>query len=299
MPTGVSRPAVIRVCAALIALLMTAAGCTPLSFPPLTAGPRPIPEPMGGPRNLVADLAPIMPDRDVVTVPPGVDGCDPAGARVIRGAFPEGVLFATASDEPATDSTGVLALMAERLRRDAPEAEVTVLGHTDAVGSDTYNIDLSRRRALHVLRALVDQGLDPGRLSAIAIGKRQPIADNGSAVGRARNRRVEFLISGCLAANLGVVRAQASAADGGDTPVDVVRLDPGSGYGLATVGTVSLRGLGGDRVEPATVAPAPSEPLRVLRPPIGVARPAPAPHYQPKALSPEAQPNPLGPAVPF
>ncbi len=299
MPTGLSRPAVIRVGAALIASLMTAAGCTPLSTPPLTAGPGSISEPMGGPRSLVADLAPIMPGSDVVTVPPGVDSCGQAGARVIRGAFPDAVLFATGSDEPAPNSAEVLALMADRLRRDAPEAAITVLGHTDAVGSDAYNIDLSRRRALHVLRALVDQGLDPGRLSAVAIGKRQPIADNGSAAGRARNRRVEFLISGCLAANLGVVRARASAADDGNTSVDVVRLDPSSGYGLATVGTVSLRGLSGDRVEPATVAPAPSEPLRVLRPPVGVARPAPAPHYQPKALSPEAQPNPLGPAVPF
>lgn len=301
MPNGMSRPAVIKMIATAAALF-TAAACTPLSIPrPLTSEPGPIARqgPTQDLDGLVSDLIPAMPGTEVLAIPPGADTCGQIGTSVVRGVFPERVLFATASDEPAPDAAAALDMLADRVRHDAPWADVTVLGHTDSVGSDAYNMDLSRRRALRVLRALTGRGLDPDHLTAVAIGKRQPIADNGWAEGRARNRRVEFLISGCLAANLGVVRAQASSVGDTSVPVDVMRLDPSSAYRLATVGTISLRQPSGDRLIPATVAPAPSEPLSTVKPPAGMARPAPAPHYLPNVLSPDARPNPLGPAVPF
>ncbi|HYZ22662.1 MAG TPA: OmpA family protein, partial [Rhodopila sp.] len=170
----------------------------------------------------------------------------------------------------------------DRIRRDAPGWHLTVLGHTDATGSDAYNMDLSRRRAAKVLRALVDRGLDPSQLSAVAIGKRQPIADNRTEAGRARNRRVEFLMSRCLEANLGVVRQ-----NGGTGSAQVLRLD--QDYQLASIGSVALHPL----TPAAAATPAP------LRAGPSAARPLPPAGYQPNMLAPEAQPSPLRAPVPY
>jgi hypothetical protein len=301
MPHGMSRPAAVRGIVSAAAL-SAATACVPLPNPGLPAS---VPRPSLGQGStddlgrLGSDLTLAMPDTGVLTVPAESGTCGQSNVRVVRSVFPERVLFATASDEPAPGAAGILNVLADRVRHDAPGSDVTVLGHTDAVGSDAYNMDLSRRRALRVLRILAAGGLDPDHLSAVAIGSRQPVADNASADGRARNRRVEFLISGCLAANLGVVRGQASSAGDSSSPVDLMRLDPSAAYGLATAGTISLRRASDDGTVPATVAPAPSMQPPGLQPPARVARPTPAPHYQPNTLSPDAQPNPLGPAVPF
>ena len=305
MPEGTSRPAAVKVVAACAALL-TAAACTPTAMPkqPASFGQ----EPADGLHRLVSDLGRATGDAKVLTVWPGSGICGQPNPSVVRDVLPERVLFATASAEPVPDAAGMLNLLADSIRRNAPGAEVTVLGHTDAVGSDAYNIDLSRRRALTVLSALATRGLDPARLSAIAIGKRQPVAGNDTAEGRARNRRVEFLISGCLAANLGLVPAETPAADDLNTPanpmpadlmrVDLVRLDPAAANGLATVATISLRQPGD--VQPVSAqTPPPPVRLPVAGAQVDMARPAPAPHYLPKTLAPDAQRNPLGPAVPY
>lgn len=67
-------------------------------------------------------------------------------------------------------------------------------GHTDSQGADAANQALSKRRADAVRRALEDAGIAPGRLSAAGLGETRPVADNGSADGRARNRRVEIIV---------------------------------------------------------------------------------------------------------
>ena len=195
--------------------------------------------------------------------------------------------------------------IADKVIAHAPDAELTVLGHTDAVGTDAYNIDLSKRRAVAVLRGLAMRGLDPRRLSAVAIGKRQPVADNGTAAGRARNRRVEFLMSRCLKANLAVVASLPPTAglpvDGSaaNRLVEVLRLDPNAAYGLAPVASVALNAPSADASHPAALHGSTPAPSSHVLPSVGVARPAPAPHYQPQQVSPDAERNPLGQAVPF
>jgi outer membrane protein OmpA-like peptidoglycan-associated protein len=76
-----------------------------------------------------------------------------------------------------------------------PGQTVTIEGHTDSTGSPDYNLDLSQRRATAVLHLLRSQGLTPGRLNAVGFGMQRPVADNTTADGRGRNRRVEIVIS--------------------------------------------------------------------------------------------------------
>ena len=71
--------------------------------------------------------------------------------------------------------------------------EVTIVGHTDSVGSNKYNFGLSRRRAESVKAKLIEFGLAEERIAGIeAMGEEQPIATNETKEGRAQNRRVEF-----------------------------------------------------------------------------------------------------------
>lgn len=71
---------------------------------------------------------------------------------------------------------------------------ISVFGHADATGSDSYNQQLSEKRALSVSNYLAGQGVSPQRLRAIGYGETRPIADNGTEGGRAANRRVEIVI---------------------------------------------------------------------------------------------------------
>lgn len=127
---------------------------------------------------------------------------------VVRVSFDEGVFFDTAQDTPLPGSYAVINLIAQNMQRDVPDAALTIIGNTDSVGTDTYNDDLSERRAIHVMKILADDGLDPLQMTTVAIGDRQPVAPNDTPEGRARNRRVEFLISASVQANLAAVQYQ-------------------------------------------------------------------------------------------
>ena len=71
--------------------------------------------------------------------------------------------------------------------------EVTIVGHTDYIASNEYNMGLSKRRAEAVKAKLIELGLEPDRIvETVARGEEEPVADNGTTEGRAKNRRVEF-----------------------------------------------------------------------------------------------------------
>ena len=76
-----------------------------------------------------------------------------------------------------------------------PERKVIVEGYTDSVGSDSYNQQLSERRAQAIQTALVSAGVEPSRIQARGYGKNFPVASNSNASDRALNRRVEVTIS--------------------------------------------------------------------------------------------------------
>lgn len=78
--------------------------------------------------------------------------------------------------------------------REYPDSNVLIEGHTDNTGSESYNLTLSKNRAQAVTGYLVDQGLDRSRFDTRWFGENQPKYDNGTAEGRAKNRRVELAI---------------------------------------------------------------------------------------------------------
>lgn len=82
-----------------------------------------------------------------------------------------------------------------------PDRTVLIEGHTDNVGSDDFNFDLSKRRADAVQFYLAGRGVATGRLSSAGLGEGSPIAANDTATGRQQNRRVEIIISNAATAS--------------------------------------------------------------------------------------------------
>ncbi len=72
-----------------------------------------------------------------------------------------------------------------------PDLKLTIEGHTDNIGPDSYNQQLSEARAKAIALSLVEHGVETERVNAVGFGLTRPIADNGTKEGRSRNRRVE------------------------------------------------------------------------------------------------------------
>ncbi len=75
-----------------------------------------------------------------------------------------------------------------------PQTQILIVGHTDSVGSEQYNMGLSLRRANAVADYLIDRGVARSRLGTEGHGEMEPIASNTTAEGQARNRRVEIFV---------------------------------------------------------------------------------------------------------
>ncbi|MDH0662422.1 OmpA family protein, partial [Pseudomonas sp. GD03858] len=101
------------------------------------------------------------------------------------------VLFAFDSAELTSGAQQRLQGLLPKLN-DPSVASVKVIGFTDSVGSDNYNQRLSERRASGVAEYLISQGLAPSKVTSQGRGESEPVADNDSDEGRARNRRVEL-----------------------------------------------------------------------------------------------------------
>ena len=105
------------------------------------------------------------------------------------------VLFKTGSYE-------LLAGARERLAKVSgivmayPGLHLDIEGHTDSVGSDEYNLQLSQKRAQAVRDYLVQQGIPDGAIASRGLGKSTPVATNDTAEGRQQNRRVELVLTG-------------------------------------------------------------------------------------------------------
>jgi outer membrane protein OmpA-like peptidoglycan-associated protein len=105
-----------------------------------------------------------------------------------------GVLFASAKSELLPAAQIKLNSVADALMQQDPDSKMVVEGHTDSQGGDTYNQDLSQRRAQTVRDYLVTRGVASDRVTSQGFGSSRSIADNKSAEGRANNRRVEIVV---------------------------------------------------------------------------------------------------------
>lgn len=111
----------------------------------------------------------------------------PSG-RVIVG---DNVFFDTGSDQVKALQVQTVAALVE-LAESRPDWIMTIVGHTDNIGTDVYNLELSLRRAEAIRDVLVTQGMNSDNMRIRGAGETAPIADNGSEAGRSQNRRIEF-----------------------------------------------------------------------------------------------------------
>ena len=104
------------------------------------------------------------------------------------------ILFDFDKSDIKPESEAVLDEVAQKMKTMENYKEIVVEGHTDSIGPDAYNLDLSRRRADSTNKALVKRGIPATKLKSEGYGETRPRADNGNYQGRAKNRRVEFQI---------------------------------------------------------------------------------------------------------
>lgn len=124
------------------------------------------------------------------------NGCPEVSDEVQKtlNAYAKTILFDTGKSSIKSQSEAVLGDIIKILK-EYPNSKFTVEGHTDSVGSDKLNQDLSDARALSVKEYLTKNGIDEFRLSSKGYGESKPIDKNTTAKGRANNRRVEINLS--------------------------------------------------------------------------------------------------------
>ena len=104
------------------------------------------------------------------------------------------IRFETASTAVSSESLDLLRKLAAAAQT-CPEVKIKVTGHTDASGSEDYNLKLSQGRAQAVAGRLTELGVEKERITTIGYGESRPVADNATEDGRALNRRIEFIIT--------------------------------------------------------------------------------------------------------
>jgi outer membrane protein OmpA-like peptidoglycan-associated protein len=143
------------------------------------------------------DLKPPAPDHrfDTAALPPGniaaggdCTGDVQAAARQVEVHFARGHAHLDHAGKTAVDRL-VGALNA------CPATALSIAGHADASGHPRRNLALSKRRARGVTAYLVDKGIDASRLAAVGYGATQPVAPNDTRANRAKNRRIEVVIT--------------------------------------------------------------------------------------------------------
>ncbi len=138
-------------------------------------------------------------NKDVCKTVPGTianKGCPEIKQEVIAkiALAAKGINFETGKDVIKTESYDDLDALVKILN-EYPEANVSIDGHTDNVGVSAANLELSQKRADAVKAYLVNKGISAMRLTATGYGDSQPIADNKTKDGKAKNRRVDFKLT--------------------------------------------------------------------------------------------------------
>jgi outer membrane protein OmpA-like peptidoglycan-associated protein len=111
----------------------------------------------------------------------------------IQVTFDSGLMFDFDSDRIRSEAGANLRTLAQSLGK-YPDSNLLIVGHTDSVGTDSYNMSLSDRRAASAANFLVTEGVSRTRLMTRGLGETEPVATNDTDAGRQENRRVEVAI---------------------------------------------------------------------------------------------------------
>jgi len=155
-----------------------------------TDSPEPLPD--TAPEARAVAETTIGTDTETLAAPPSSapasgDYCHDAMVAALGNAHIE---FLSASAEIVPASRNVVSVLAA-LAHTCP-GRIVVDGHSDNLGPENINEQISLERAQSVVAAFVEFGIEPQRLEARGFGSSRPIADNATAAGRARNRRIEM-----------------------------------------------------------------------------------------------------------
>ena len=132
---------------------------------------------------------------------------DANGLEAIKVTFESGILFPTNGIKLNTAAKKELKEFAEKMA-DMPDTDITIFGHTDNTGSAEVNERISGQRAEAVAAWLSGNGIDRARMKVEGKSYTMPVADNATAEGKAKNRRVEVFIS----ANENMIKAAEAEA---------------------------------------------------------------------------------------
>ena len=172
---------------ALLVAALFAAGCATQQEAPKPA-PQPAPKPAPAPAPAPAP----MPTQEVKPAPKPEAKPKPVAEKV---TFAADVLFDFDKSVVKPEGKSKLDDLSTKIR-DINLEVVIAIGHADSIGSDAYNQKLSVRRAESVKAYLVSKGIEPNRIYTEGKGEKQPVADNKTKEGRAKNRRVEIEVIG-------------------------------------------------------------------------------------------------------
>ena len=115
------------------------------------------------------------------------------GAVALKVTFDSGILFGFNQSDLSEEAKQSLSHLVKGIA-DRPDSKIRVYGHTDIVGSAEANQAVSTKRAKEVARYLEEKGIDASRIEATGMSFNQPVADNSTEAGRAKNRRVEIFV---------------------------------------------------------------------------------------------------------
>ncbi len=208
--------------------------------------------------------------------------------------------FNSNSDAPTEGSVATLKNLAKVLQANPDLASIRIEGHTDTIGYDQPNLELSQKRADKVKEILVANGVDAGRLTAVGMGDKKPVAGSTTAEGQEKNRRVEFHIAS-------MTEAKPAAATPATVPVPKAAATPPAPASPATPAPVAATPPKPTTTTIATTTvttPSPQTPgvfpsqAPASVPPTVTTPPTPAPQTQPTTqptAAPAPKPSPFAP----
>lgn len=158
----------------------------------------------------------------------------PVDIPVLRVIADAKYFFDTGSDEIRPEAYNAIYTISESLKREPPDVALFIAGHTDSRGSEKYNLELGKRRAITVSKALVTQDVYQAEIYSVSFGESLPINSNNTRQGRAQNRRVEFLFGARPSAVVNFLEKQrldvcvSRISDSSDSCKKVVNLEVAS-----------------------------------------------------------------------